>query len=84
MEKIVAIDANEISPIMKNFGLEGLIATAKRGDFFFTAMILSWSCGAQGFLKQRTARFSEIGFETRETHLRVTHLTSESLKLTTY
>ncbi|WP_153297104.1 hypothetical protein [Stappia sp. BW2] len=31
MEKIVAIDANEISPIMKNFGLEGLIAAAKRG-----------------------------------------------------
>ena len=31
MEKIVAIDANEISPIMKNFGLKGLIATAKRG-----------------------------------------------------
>ncbi|QFT68000.1 hypothetical protein FIU93_14525 [Labrenzia sp. THAF35] len=35
MEKIVAIDASEISPIMKNFGLEGLIATAKRGDLFF-------------------------------------------------
>ncbi|WP_460080041.1 hypothetical protein [Roseibium sp. LAB1] len=32
MEKIVAIDANEISPIMKNFGLEGLIATAKRAE----------------------------------------------------
>ena len=31
MEKVVAIDASEISPIMKNFGLEGLIATTKRG-----------------------------------------------------
>ncbi|WP_298986385.1 hypothetical protein [uncultured Roseibium sp.] len=39
MEKIVAIDANEISPIMKYLGLDGLIAIAKRGDHFFTAMI---------------------------------------------
>ena len=31
MEKIVAIDANEISPIMKNFGLEVLSASTKRG-----------------------------------------------------
>ncbi|MCR9057870.1 hypothetical protein [Roseibium album] len=35
METIVAIDANEISPIMKNLGLDGLIAIAKRGDHFF-------------------------------------------------
>lgn len=35
MEKIIAIDANEISPIMKNLGLDGLIAIAKRGDHFF-------------------------------------------------
>ncbi len=31
MEKIVAIDASEIASTMKHFGLEGLIATAKRG-----------------------------------------------------
>ncbi|CTQ53109.1 hypothetical protein LP7551_01630 [Roseibium album] len=32
MEKIVAIDAAEIGPIMKYLGLDGLIAIAKRGD----------------------------------------------------
>jgi hypothetical protein len=39
MKKIVAIDAAEISPIMKYLGLDGLIAIAKRGGHFFTAMI---------------------------------------------
>lgn len=31
MATIVAIDASEIGPIMKNLGLDGLIAIAKRG-----------------------------------------------------
>ncbi len=39
MEKVVAIDASEISPIMKNFGLEGLIATAKQAEIALEQLV---------------------------------------------
>ena len=50
MDKIVAIDANEISPIMKNLGLDGMIAIAKRGDHFFYSKDFEVELNRSGFL----------------------------------
>ncbi len=59
MEKIVAIDASEISPIMKNLGLEGLIATAKRGDHFFYSNDFELELKRSGFFETRNGELFE-------------------------